>query len=245
MTVRRWTESGSWMGPAACAGGGRAYSAVNALETAGVQRLHERIEALLAQPMPYREDSNKQELQPPAMTLSHEAKQAWVEFYNQVEAETGPKQTLEPVRGLANKAAEHAARIAGTVQLFENPAAGAMEVKAMQCGIQAMAWYLNEALRICGASNPAAHLLDAEKVLRWIHESELKTVALPDMYQRGPVRSAGTARKAVETLKAHNHLLEPAIPKGEKKPPVTCQSGKKSREWWEVHPESNSSFLAD
>jgi hypothetical protein len=91
MTVRRWTESGSWMGPAACAGDGRAYSAVNALETAGVQRLHERIEALLAQPMPYREDSNKQELQPPAMTLSHEAKHAWVEFYNQVEAETGPK----------------------------------------------------------------------------------------------------------------------------------------------------------
>jgi hypothetical protein len=151
MTVRRWTESGSWTEPAACAGGGRAYSAVNALETAGVQRLHEQIEALLAQPMPY----NKQELQPPAMTLSHEAKQAWVAFYNQVEAETGPKQTLEPVR------------------------------------------------------------------------------------------SAGTARKAVETLKAHNHLLEPKIPKGEKKPPVTCQSGKKSREWWEVHPESNSSFLAD
>jgi hypothetical protein len=86
-----------------------------------------------------------------------------VEFYNQVEAETGPKQTLEPVRGLANKAAEHAARIAGTVQLFENPAAVAVDVKAMQCGIQAMAWYLNEALRICGASNPAAHLLDAER----------------------------------------------------------------------------------
>jgi hypothetical protein len=225
--------------------GGRAYSAVNVLETAGVRQLHERIEVLLSQQAQYREDSNKQELQPPAMTLSHEAKQAWVDFYNQVEAETGPQKTLEPVRGLANKAAEHAARIAGTVQLFEDPAAVAVEIKAMQCGIQAMAWYLNEALRICGASNPSAHLLAAEKVLRWIHESELKTVALPDMYQRGPVRSAGTARKAVETLKAHNHLLEPEIPKGEKKPPVTCRNGKKSREWWEVHPESNSSFLAD
>ncbi|WP_417908888.1 DUF3987 domain-containing protein [Candidatus Electronema sp. PJ] len=225
--------------------GGRAYSAVNALETAGVQQLHERIDVLLSQQAQYREESNKQELQPPAMTLSHEAKQAWVAFYNQVEAETGPKQTLEPVRGLANKAAEHAARIAGTVQLFENPAAVAVEEWAMQCGVEAAAWYLNEALRICGASNPAAHLLDAEKVLRWIHESGLKTVALPDMYQRGPVRSAGMAKKAVDTLKAHNHLLEPQLAAGEKKPPVICQSGKKSREWWEVHPESNSSFLAD
>ncbi|MGR0480770.1 MAG: YfjI family protein [Candidatus Electronema sp. V4] len=222
--------------------GGRAYSAVNALETAGVRRLHERIEALLAQPMPYREDSNKQELQPPAMTLSREAKQAWVEFYNQVEAETGPKQTLEPVRGLANKAAEHAARIAGTVQLFENLAAVAVEEWAMQCGIKAAAWYLNEALRICGASNPAAHLLDAEKVLRWIHENGLKRVILPDMYQYSPVRSAGAARKAVETLKNHNHLLEP-VAAGGRKPAAACRNGKNSREWWEVHPESNSSSL--
>ncbi|WP_417910598.1 hypothetical protein [Candidatus Electronema sp. PJ] len=59
------------------------------------------------------------------------------------------------------------------------------------------------------------------------------------------MRSAGTARKAVETLKAHNHLLEPQLAAGEKKPAVTCQSGNKSREWWEVHPESDSSFLAD
>jgi hypothetical protein len=109
--------------------GSRAYSAVNVLETAGVRRLHEQIEALLAQSQQYREDSNKQELQPPAMTLSHEAKQAWVAFYNQVETETGPQKTLEPVRGLANKAAEHAARIAGTVQLFEDPAAVAWNMQ--------------------------------------------------------------------------------------------------------------------
>jgi hypothetical protein len=74
------------------------------------------------------------------MTLSSEAKQAWVAFCNQVEAETGPKQTLEPVRGLANKAAEHAARIAGTVQLFEDPAAVVVEVKAMRCGIEKL-WH--------------------------------------------------------------------------------------------------------
>lgn len=71
----------------------------------GVQQLHERIEVLLAHPVSYREDSNKQELQPPAMTLSHEAKQALVAFYNQVEAETGQKQTLEPVRSAGEKKA--------------------------------------------------------------------------------------------------------------------------------------------
>ncbi|WP_417910597.1 DUF3987 domain-containing protein [Candidatus Electronema sp. PJ] len=53
---------------------------------------------------------------------------------------------------MTNKAAEHAARIAGTVQLFEDPAAVKVEAWAMQYGVEAMAWYLDEALRICGAS---------------------------------------------------------------------------------------------
>ncbi|WLE99061.1 MAG: DUF3987 domain-containing protein [Candidatus Electrothrix communis] len=225
--------------------GRRKYSEINALETEGVRLFHEKISAVLNQPIQYREESNGQELEPPAMGLSPEAKRAWVEFYNQVETETGPTQTLEPVRGLANKAAEHAARIAATVQLFEDLAAVAIQAEAMNCGIQVMEWYLNEALRISDSSNPAQNLLMAEKVLRWIHDNELKRVTKPDMYQRGPVRSAGAATKVVETLKAHNHLLEPEVPKGKKKPLVGCQNGKKSRDWWEVHPESNRSFFAD
>ncbi|MCI5166044.1 MAG: DUF3987 domain-containing protein [Candidatus Electrothrix sp. GM3_4] len=225
--------------------GSRKYSAVNPLETEGVRLFHKKISALLNQSVQYREDSNGQELDPSVMGLSPEAKRAWVDFYNQVEADTGSTRTLEPVQGLANKAAEHATRIAATVQLFEDPAAVAIQAEAMSCGIKVMAWYLNEALRVSGSSTPAQHLLMAEKVLRWIHDSELKRVTKPDMYQRGPVRSAGAAKKVVETLKAHNHLLEPEIPKGEKKPPVTCLNGKKSRDWWEVHPESNSSFFAD
>ncbi|MCI5126873.1 MAG: DUF3987 domain-containing protein, partial [Candidatus Electrothrix sp. AR5] len=223
--------------------GRRMYSAVNVHETEGVCRFFQQISVLLAQSMPLKEGRNEQELDPPAMRLSPEAHRLWEEFYNQVETASGPKQELAPIRGFANKAAEHAARIAGTVQLFKDPEAVEIQAEAMKCGINALEWYLNEALRISGSSNPAQHLIQAKEVLRWIHDHKLKVVTLPDIYQYSPVRSAGGARKVVDTLKAHNHLLEPEVPTGEKKTSAVCRNKKKSKEWWEVHPESNMSFL--
>ncbi len=222
--------------------GRRMYKPVNVHETEGVRQFYQQITGLLAQSMPFKEGRNEKELDPPAMRLSPEAKRAWEGFYNQVETASGPKQDLAPIRGLANKAAGHAARIAGTVQLFEDPAAVEIQAEAMNCGIEALGWYLDEALRISGSSNPAQHLIQAKEVLRWIHDCGLKVVALPDIYQYSPVRSAGVARKVVETLKAHNHLLEPKLD-GEKKSPILCKNGKKSREWCEVHPESSKSFF--
>jgi len=164
-------------------------------------------------------------------------------FRNHVESASGAKQKFAPIRGFANKAAEHAARIAGTVELFEDSAAVEIQVEAMNCGISAVLWYLEESLRISGSSNPAGHLLDVAKVLRWIHEKELEKVTLPDIYHYSPVRSAGAARKVAEVLKAHNHPLEPKTSRGTKKISVLGMNGKKSREWWEIHPDSNGNIL--
>ena len=164
--------------------------------------------------------------------------------HNHVESASGAKQKYAPIRGFANKAAEHAARIAGTVQLFEDPQANEIQFDAMFNATFAVLWYLDEALRISGSFNPAEHLLNAEKVLRWIHEKGLKKVTLPDMYQRGPVRSAEAARKVVGILKSHNHLLEPKTSRGTKKGSIpSMNNGKMSREWWEVHPESGRNII--
>ncbi|MCI5115550.1 MAG: DUF3987 domain-containing protein [Candidatus Electrothrix sp. AX1] len=225
--------------------GSRMYTKVNALETAGVRAFHSRINALLSQPAAYTEDSNEQELQPASMRLSPEAKREWIEFYNTVEAASKAKNVLEPVRGLANKAAEHAARIAGTIQLFEDHASSTINIEAMRGGIEIMTWYLDEALRICSSFNPSKQLLDAKEVLQWIHENGLETVTLPDIYRRGPVRSAGAARKVAKVLVEHKHLIEPKPERGKKVPPVVGMEGKKSREWWSVHPESESSLSND
>ncbi|CAK8716875.1 hypothetical protein GKODMF_08480 [Candidatus Electrothrix gigas] len=39
-----------------------------------------------------------------------------------------------------------------------------------------------------------------------------------------------------KVLVEHKHLIEPKPERGKKVPPVVGMEGKKSREWWSVHP---------
>jgi hypothetical protein len=100
-----------------------------------------------------------------------------------------------------------------------------------------------EALRIAGSFSPDSYLLRAKKVLSWIHDNSLLIVALPDIYQFSPVRSAPDARKIIEILIAHNHIIGPFCPSSDDpKKSIKTKNGGSSREWWKVHPESNTSF---
>ena len=225
--------------------GSREYNPVNVKESVAVQAFYQKVSDAMQQPVQYIEDSNEQEIAAPAFMLSPEAKQLWEGFYSSVETESAPKKHLASIRGLSNKAAEHAARIAATVQIFEKPTSTEIGSDSMQCGIAAMSWYLDEALRIAGSFNPSGELQRAKEVLRWIHEQKLPIVTLPDIYQYSPVRSAPIARQTVKVLQVHNHLLEPKLSKGETISPHTGMNGKRSREWWSVHPESNASFIND
>ena len=223
--------------------GSRTYSSVSVKDTDPLISFYYKIGEVMGKNLQYKEDSNNQELDPPLLPLSPEAKQKWEQCYNSIEIQSAKKQPLAPIRGLANKAAEHAARIAGTIQLFEEPGSTEIKAEAMQCGITAIEWYLDEALRIAGSFSPESYLLRAKEVLRWIHDNKLEVVPLPDIYQFSPVRSALQARKVVEVLIAHNHLLGPfRSPEGEPRNSIETKSGKTSREWWCVHPESNRRF---
>ena len=225
--------------------GSRVYAPVSIKDSGPMIDFYEKVSAAMGKELQYKEDSNGQELDPPCLPLSPEAKHLWENCYNEIESESGPKKMLAPIRGLANKAAEHAARIAGTVQLFEDPTSTEIKAEAMGYGIGAIEWYLEEALRIAGSFSPEGYLLKAKEVLRWIHDNALSVVALPDIYQYSPVRSASQARKAVEILKAHNHLLNPDVSPGEEPEPMRTRSGKTSREWWIIHPDSKVSFIDD
>ena len=226
--------------------GTRKYNPVNVNESAAVQAFHQKVFDAMRQPVQYVEYSNGQELAPSVITLSPEAKRLWEGFYSSVETESAPKKHLAPIRGLANKAAEHAARIAGTIQVFEDPTSTEINSDSMQCGIDAMSWYIDEALRIAGSSNPSVELQQAKEVLRWIHEQKLKKVTLPDIYQYSSVRSgANVARRIVQILQAHNHLEPPPKPDDAPKDAMECMNGKTSHEWWFVHSESNASFIND
>ncbi len=225
--------------------GKRKYNPVNVKDTAQMVTFYQKVSGAMHVKLKSREDSNDQELDPQKLPLSPEAKCMWVELYNSIEFESAHKGMLTPIRGFANKAAEHAARIAGTIQMFEHPGSAEIKADAMECGIAAIEWYLTEALRITGTFTPDTYLLRAQEALHWINDNALKVVTLPDIYQFSPVRSASQARKVVGILKTHNHLLEPELGKDEKKEAIETRTGGMSKEWWTVHPDSKASLNHD
>jgi Protein of unknown function (DUF3987) len=116
---------------------------------------------------------------------------------------------LDPVRGLANKLPEHAARIAAVLTLVNNIEAGEVSEAEMQAGIAIAEHYVTEALRLSGASRISAELIEAQRLLGWLLASwPHAVVSLPDVYRLGPgsIRDAACARRAVNLLCEHGWL---------------------------------------
>jgi hypothetical protein len=149
------------------------------------------------------------ELAPKALDLSAKAKDAWVFFYDRVEAEMAEGRSLESLRDVAAKAAENAARIAGVLTVTEDPDASFIDATAMNSACELMAWYIAEALRLSGEHRLPQSLRNAVELLDWLHAKERNEIARREIMQLGPVctRTKAAADAAVETLISHGHLV--------------------------------------
>lgn len=134
-----------------------------------------------------------------------DARALFVEFGNSIEAEIGPKGTYAPVRAFASKLAEHAARIAGILELMRYPDAAAIEAPTLAAAIELAKFYLEEALRLhaAGAIDPALH--EAERLREWLLARPAECIGLRDVYRLGPsaIRDARKARAAMAVLSEH------------------------------------------
>jgi hypothetical protein len=151
------------------------------------------------------------ELKPKILRLSEGAQQLWREFADHIERQIGRGGALEPVRGLANKAPEHAARLGAIRELVANPEASQVSCEAMAAGVVLVKYYLGEALRIRAASIAQPDLELAERLLQWLQsdwKEPNKIVSLPDIYQLGPyaIRDQRIAARIVAILESHGWL---------------------------------------
>ena len=92
---------------------------------------HRRIAAILDQPAPIDEDGA---LTPPMLTLTPEAKAAWVEYHDAIESELASGGELYDVRDVASKSADNAARLAALFQIFEHGMGGAIGLDCFRGG---------------------------------------------------------------------------------------------------------------
>src|SRR5690606_2765037 len=126
--------------------------------------------------------------QPRALRLSADAKAAWVQLHDAVEAGMKPGGQFATVKPWASKTPEQALRIAGVLSLLEST--GAQEIDAPTIGRAAelALWHLNEAARLAGTAELSPEVRDAEALLGWCHETGRTLLYSRDALRLGPSR---------------------------------------------------------
>lgn len=165
------------------------------------------LRARLEAPLPT--SGNPQELTPPRLLLSSQARELLWRFHGAVETAQAHGGPMEHVRAFASKAVEQAARIAGVLTLWGDLDAPEVTAQAMAFGVALSDFYLSEAKRLAETGAVSVRTEMAEALRRWILESWSDDFITPrDVVRYGPNRLRETAavREAMATLERHYWL---------------------------------------
>jgi hypothetical protein len=190
------------------ASGTRMWHDPSPASDADVRRYGARLLDILERPMPLAPGA-RNELAPRALPLSNDARGLWIGFADHIETRIGAGGELEPIRGLANKLPEHAARIAAVLTLVRDIEAGDVAAAEIEAGIAIAQHYAAEAMRLHGANCVSGHLREAQRLLAWLQTAwRDPMVSLPSIYRLGPgsIRDAASARRAAGILVEHGWL---------------------------------------
>ena len=135
--------------------------------------------------------------------MSPEAKAAWVEFHDAIEAELSSGGELYDVRDVASKIADNAARLAALFQVFEF-GTGAVGYDAFEGASRIAAWHLSEARRFFGELALPVELADAARLDTWLVEhccrERTHMVGKNRVRQHGPLRDGARLDTAIREL---------------------------------------------
>ncbi len=169
-----------------------------------------RLFDLVRQPLPL--DVAGGGVRPRALTFSPAARRAWIAFYDWVEGRIRTGGEFEAIKGLANKLAEHAARLAAVLTVAADPDAGAIEAAAMEGGAALARHYAAEALRLFQGAADDPELRLAKQTLAWMKSRGENLFHMRELYRLGPaaIREKATATKIVGVLVDHGYLEQVA-----------------------------------
>ena len=156
------------------------------------------------------EDENPQILRPRPITLSSQAKELWREFHDYCDSASGRGGEYESVRGFANKAPEHSARIAAILTGVSNPDALNIDLDTMRDAIQLTNYYLMEWIRIVGEAGVDPDIRLAEILLEWLKNSGEAFIYPIKIYQYGPsgLRTKKDTMRIMAILEGHGHVIK-------------------------------------
>ena len=167
-----------------------------------------RIRGLLSRDLPLA-DGMRNELAPPVLPLSAEARAVLTAFAREVEKAQGPGGPFEDARAFASKTAEHAARLAAVLAIYADPDAPEVTGETMAGATELATHYANEAARLADAAIVPPEVADAEQVRRWLLGSWAEDfISASIAAQLGPFKLTDRMRKALQRLESHGWLIE-------------------------------------
>jgi len=167
-----------------------------------------RIAEILNTPLEIRDDGT---LSPTLLTLTPEAKQAFITYHDTIETQLGEGGELRDVRDVASKTADNAARLAALLQWFEDPQ-GTIEREYFERASRIAAWHLNESRRFFGELALPSDLADAVRLDNWIinycRQKKVPMIPSRELRQYGPVRDKKRFNAALEDLTERGRLRD-------------------------------------
>jgi hypothetical protein len=163
-------------------------------------RFHRRIAEILNQAALIDE---RGALTPQMLSLTPDAKTAWIEYHNAVEAQLRSGGELYDVRDVASKSADNAVRLAALLHVFEH-GFGPVGLESFEGASLVAAWHLYESRRFFGELALPAELADAVRQDTWLigHCRRERTHMVGKNYarQHGPLRDGARLDAAIKEL---------------------------------------------
>ena len=189
--------------------GSRLYRETDLSASPKIGQYWARLLDILETPLPLVE-GKQNELNPRPLPLEQDAKRAWIAFHDAVERHLAKgRGPLEAIKGLGNKAPEHAARLAEVLAGVDDLHVSSISLEWMKAGITLTTHYLNEALRLFSAGSVSPELAHAQRLLAWIQGCRKQDITLVEVYRFGPneIRDAKTARGGMAILEEHGWII--------------------------------------
>lgn len=212
--------------------GKRPYASINPAEIPQVTKYWDFCNQLLDRKLPTAAPpSPVNQLEPPSISLSAEARSFWIKFHDELEKELGEHGRYHAIRRFGSKAAEYVLRVAGSLAVFEDPTTTDIQVTYIERAALIIDYYLNERIRLESYHCIDSRLLTAQKVVEWAISKGKQKVGLRELYQLGPqeVRSKDKALAIMAILESHGRAIP--IPANELHPDT------KGKAWYLFWPD--------
>lgn len=174
-----------------------------------LQRYRDDMASMIGAPLPLKAGT-RNELSPRALRMTADAARVWIGFHDHIEEHLHDGAAYAPAAGFANKAAEHAARLAAQQILWIDSQAVEITAAAMARAVMLAQHYLGECLRLRSMASTDSHLRLAQRVLDWLQtrwpEPAFHAAALYNDCPIREVRDRRTALRVIKTLEEHGWI---------------------------------------